>query len=60
MPLVPGQTAEVQRVVTPDLTADVLGNAGVTVFATPFVVTLIENAARNRLHAEFDSVATPD
>jgi len=45
MPLVPGQTAEVQRVVTPDLTADVLGNAGVTVFATPFVVTLIENAA---------------
>lgn len=34
MPLVPGQTAEVQRVVTPDLTADVLGNAGVTVFAT--------------------------
>ena len=27
MPLVPGQTAEVQRVVTPDLTADVLGNA---------------------------------
>ena len=45
MPLVPGQTAEVQRVVTPDLTADVLGNTGVTVFATPFVVTLIENAA---------------
>jgi predicted thioesterase len=45
MPLQPGQTAEVERVVTPDLTADVLGNAGVTVLATPFVVTLLENAA---------------
>jgi len=45
MPLAPGQAAEVHRVVTRDLTADVLGNAGVIVFATPFVVTLIENAA---------------
>lgn len=45
MPLTPGQTAEVQRVVTRDLTADVLGNPGVTVLATPFVVTLLENAA---------------
>ena len=45
MPLAPGQTAEVQRVVTRDLTADVLGNPGVTVLATPFVVTLLENAA---------------
>jgi hypothetical protein len=25
-----------------------------------YIPTLIENAARNRLHAEFDSVATPD
>jgi predicted thioesterase len=45
MPLEPGQTAEVRRVVTRDLTADVLGNPGVTVFATPFVLTLLENAA---------------
>ena len=45
MPLEPGQTAEVRRVVTPELTADVLGNPGVTVFATPFVLTLLENAA---------------
>ena len=45
MPLAPGQAAEVQQVVTPALTADVLGNRGVTVLATPFVVTLIENAA---------------
>jgi predicted thioesterase len=45
MPLAPGLTAEVQRVVTRDLTADVLGNPGVTVLATPFVLTLLENAA---------------
>jgi fluoroacetyl-CoA thioesterase len=45
MPLAPGQAAEVRQVVTPDLTADVLGNHGVTVLATPFVVTLMENAA---------------
>ncbi|HKA62170.1 MAG TPA: hotdog domain-containing protein [Methylomirabilota bacterium] len=45
MPLEPGQTAEVHQVVTRELTADVLGNPGVTVFATPFVLTLLENAA---------------
>jgi fluoroacetyl-CoA thioesterase len=45
MPLEAGQSAEVERVVTPDLTADVLGNPGVKVLATPFVVTLLENAA---------------
>jgi predicted thioesterase len=45
MPLEPGQTAEVRRVVTRELTADVLGNPGVTVFATPFVLTRLENAA---------------
>jgi len=45
MPLEAGQSAEVERVVTPDLTADALGNPGVKVLATPFVVTLLENAA---------------
>ena len=35
MPLAPGQAAEVHQVVTRDLTADVLGNTGVTVFANP-------------------------
>src|ERR1044071_2874789 len=45
MPLAPGQAAEVQQVVTHALTADVLGNRGVTVLGTPFVVTLMENAA---------------
>ena len=45
MPLEPGQTATVERVVTRELTAEVLGNPGVTVLATPFVITLLENAA---------------
>jgi predicted thioesterase len=45
MPLEPGQAATVERVVTRELTADVLGNPGVTVLATPFVLTLLENAA---------------
>src|SRR5574341_1521995 len=45
MTLGAGQSAEVEQVVTPELTADALGNRGVKVFATPFVVCLIENAA---------------
>jgi predicted thioesterase len=45
MAVEPGMTAEVEQVVTPELTADALGNRGVKVFATPYVVCLIENAA---------------
>jgi predicted thioesterase len=45
MPLEPGQAATVERVVTRELTADALGNPGVTVLATPFVITLLEHAA---------------
>ena len=41
-----GLTAEVEQVVTQELTADALGNAGVKVFATPYVVCLMENAAQ--------------
>jgi len=44
-----GLTAEVQQVVTQELTADALGNAGVKVFATPYVVCLMENAAQAAL-----------
>lgn len=45
MPLEPGQTATVERVVTREITADAYGNPGVTVLATPFVVNLLEHAA---------------
>jgi fluoroacetyl-CoA thioesterase len=45
MSLTPGQTAEVETTVTPDRTADAMGNRGVKVFATPFLVGLLEDAA---------------
>lgn len=40
-----GLHAEIELVVTPDLTADAMGNPGVKVFATPAVITLLENAS---------------
>jgi predicted thioesterase len=45
MPLEPGATAEVSLVVPPERTADAMGNRGVHVLATPFVIGLLENAA---------------
>jgi predicted thioesterase len=45
MDLQPGASAEITLTVTPDRTADAMGNRGVHVFATPFVVGLLENAA---------------
>jgi len=41
-----GLTAEVEEVVTERLTADALGNKGVKVYATPYVVCLMETAAQ--------------
>jgi fluoroacetyl-CoA thioesterase len=49
MTIQPGQSTEVNRLVTPELTADALGNPGVMVFATPFLLALIENAANELL-----------
>ena len=45
MDIEPGATHEVSVTVTPDRTADAMGNTGVMVFATPFVIGLLENAA---------------
>jgi fluoroacetyl-CoA thioesterase len=45
MDLKPGATAEVVATVTPDRTADAMGNRGVQVLATPFVIGLLEDAA---------------
>jgi len=42
MALTAGLTGEFEQVVTPELTADALGNKGVQVFATPFVINLME------------------
>jgi fluoroacetyl-CoA thioesterase len=62
MPLTAGLTGEFEQVVTPELTADALGNKGVQVFATPFVINLMEltcNAVmKPELPAGFASVGT--
>ena len=44
-PLTPGMSAELEITVTRELTADTLGNKGVLVFATPFVIASLENAS---------------
>jgi fluoroacetyl-CoA thioesterase len=44
MDIKPGATAEVTITVTADRTADAMGNRGVKVLATPFLVGLLENA----------------
>jgi fluoroacetyl-CoA thioesterase len=44
MDIRPGTTHEVSWTVTPERTADAMGNTGVTVFATPFLIGLLEDA----------------
>jgi len=50
MPLEPGASHEVSRTVTPDVTAEAMGNRGVPVFATPHLIGLLENAAAGLIH----------
>jgi fluoroacetyl-CoA thioesterase len=45
MPPTPGAVHEVSRTVTSEVTADAMGNRGVQVLATPFLIGLLENAA---------------
>jgi len=49
MPLEPGAIHEIATTVTPDLTADAMGNRGVHVLATPHVIGLLEHAAAGML-----------
>lgn len=44
MDIQPGATAEVTLTVTPDHTAHAMGNDGVQVLATPFLIGLLETA----------------
>ena len=50
MDVKPGATAEVEMTVTPDHTADAMGNKGVMVLATPHLIGLLENTAITVLH----------
>jgi len=50
--LEPGATAEVSLVVTHEFTADAMGNTGIRVLATPFLIGLLENAAAAVLRPE--------
>lgn len=45
MRIAPGTTGEATLTVTPDLTADAMGNHGVMVLATPHLIGLLEHAA---------------
>jgi fluoroacetyl-CoA thioesterase len=49
MPPEPGAVHEVSRTVTAEATAHALGNPGVHVFATPFLIGLLEDAAGGML-----------
>jgi fluoroacetyl-CoA thioesterase len=54
----PGATAEVSTTVTPDRTAAALGNPGVDVYATPFLVGLLEQAAAAVVHPHLPPAAS--
>jgi fluoroacetyl-CoA thioesterase len=45
MDIAPGATAEVSGIVDADRTAHAMGNRGVHVFATPFLIGMLEDAA---------------
>jgi fluoroacetyl-CoA thioesterase len=49
MDIKPGTTHEVSWTVTPERTAEAMGNPGVNVFATPHVIGLLENAAHGMI-----------
>jgi fluoroacetyl-CoA thioesterase len=51
VPLAPGQSAELTMTVTLAHSADALGNRGVVVFATPFIVAFLENVSNAALKA---------
>jgi predicted thioesterase len=57
MDIKPGATAEVGYTVTEDKTAHAMGNTGVHVFATPYVVGFLEDAAAAVIHPQLPAGA---
>ena len=58
MDIKPGTTHEVSWTVTPERTADAMGNPGVKVFATPFVIGLLEQAAAGMITPHLPAAAS--
>ena len=54
MPITVGLTGKAETVVTPNNTADAVGSGLVPVFATPYMVALMENAAVNAVQAHLE------
>ena len=52
-PLAPGLSAQLTMTVTRAHSADTLGNTGVAVFATPFLIAFLENASNAVLKPYF-------
>ena len=55
MPVTVGQKGRAGSVVTPQNTADAVGSGLVPVFATPFMVALMENAAVNAVQESLEA-----
>ena len=47
-----GDSYEVKRTVTPEITAEAAGSGGMTVFGTPYPVAMMENAAYRLMQQE--------
>jgi fluoroacetyl-CoA thioesterase len=58
MDIKPGATHEVSWTVTPERTANAMGNPGVHVFATPYVISLLEQAAHGVIKAHLPAGAS--
>ena len=54
MPITVGLKGKAETVVTPNNTADAVGSGLVPVFATPYMVALMENAAVNAVQAHLE------
>ena len=58
MPPEIGAVFELSRTVTPDVTADAMGHHGVKVFATPYLISLLEDAAGRVMEPHLPATAS--
>src|SRR5207302_489615 len=60
MDLKPGATHEITWTVTPDKTADAMGNRGVKVFATPWLIGMLEDVCGAMIKPHLAPAATAE